>query len=332
MKDRRVLIGALLVVGFLGAGAFCQSQQPKTVQYQKMTLPQSLVPYGGPVKKSVDTSTLYNKVICGYQGWFMAKGDGYGAGFVHWGGVDKDPPQCTVDLWPDLTEYDQDELFPSNYRFKDGSTAYVYSSTVKKTVLRHFKWMADYGIDGAFLQRFSSELEDDKLFYHRNKVLSSVREGANRNGITYAVMYDLSGTPDDELVSRVFNDWRMLREKMEITEDPAYQHHNGSPLVAVWGIGFNGKIKKRPDFDECATLIKKLKNDGCSVMVGTATGWCAQDRDASQRDDLHEMLLMADVISPWSVGRFKTPKDAEKHAGQWIQGGTTNAQHNQVRP
>jgi hypothetical protein len=29
------------------------------------------------------------------------------------------------------------------------------------------------------------------------------------------------------------------------------------------------------------------------------------------------MLLMADVISPWSVGRFKTPKDAEKHAGQY---------------
>ncbi len=81
---------------------------------------------------------MYKKVMCGYQGWFMAKGDGYGAGFVHWGGVDRDPPRCTVDLWPDLTGFDADELFPTNYKHKDGSTAKVFSSTVKKTVLRHF--------------------------------------------------------------------------------------------------------------------------------------------------------------------------------------------------
>jgi hypothetical protein len=44
-------------------------------------------------------------------------------------------------------------------------------------------------------------------------------------------MYDLTGMPDDNLIE-VFDDWRMLRNKMHITEDPAYQHHKGKPLVA----------------------------------------------------------------------------------------------------
>ena len=277
-----------------------------------------LKPYDGPTAKGIDSSTLKGKVVTGYQGWFNCPGDGSGLGWVHWAQDEFAPGgNITVDAWPDVSEYDDDELYDTGFKHADGSVAKVFSSHNRKTVLRHFKWMADYGIDGAFLQRFSNELTDGKLYYHRNKVLSCVREGANRNGITYAVMYDLSGTPDEELVSRVFNDWRMLREKMHITEDPAYQHHNGKPLVAVWGVGFNGQIKKRPDFDECKKLIKKLKADGCSVMLGTATGWRAQDRDASQREDLHEMLLMADVISPWSVGRFGTIPGAKKHAEEY---------------
>ena len=49
-----------------------------------------------------------------------------------------------------------------------------------------------------------------------------------------------------------------------------------------------------------------LDANAMTSLVGTATGWRAQDRDASQREDLHEMLLMADVISPWSVGRYNS--------------------------
>lgn len=279
-----------------------------------------LKPYGGPSVKGADPATLTGKVMTGYQGWFNCPGDGSGLGWVHWGRDRFEPGHATVDAWPDVSEYDDDELYDTGFTRADGTTARVFSSHNRKTVLRHFAWMRDYGIDGAFVQRFSNELPDRGLFYHRNKVLSSAREGANRYGRTYAVMYDLTGTPDDEIVSRVFGDWRMLRATMEITEDPAYQHHDGKPLVAVWGVGFNGQIKKRPDFDECKKLINKLKEDGCSVLLGTPTGWREQDRDASQRDDLHEMLLSADVISPWSVGRFGDLPGVEHHAkNYWAQ-------------
>ena len=69
----------------------------------------------------------------------------------------------------------------------------MYSDWNAKTVLRHFKWMKDYGIDGVFVQRFASEVIVPGGFQQFNKVLASCREGANPYGRTYAVMYDLSG-------------------------------------------------------------------------------------------------------------------------------------------
>ncbi len=276
-----------------------------------------LKPYDGPSVKGTDPSTLKGKVITGYQGWFNCPGDGSGLGWVHWARDEFAPGgTVTVDGWPDESAYDDDELYDTGFMHEDGTVARVFSSHNRKTVVKHFKWMADYGIDGAFVQRFSNELKDERLFYHRNKVLSSAREGANRHGRTYAVMYDLTGTPDADL-HKVFEDWRMLREKMRVTEDPAYQHHNGKPLVAIWGVGFNGQIKKRPDFDECFKLIKKFNADGCGVMLGTPTGWRDQSRDASQREELHEMLQAAEVISPWSVGRFRSIPAAEDHAKRY---------------
>jgi hypothetical protein len=275
-----------------------------------------LKPYDGPSVVGADSSTLTGKVMTGYQGWFNCPGDGSNLGWVHWGLNVFEPGNCTVDAWPDVSEYDEDELYDTEFRHADGSVAKVFSSHNRKTVLRHFKWMQEYGIDGAFVQRFANGINGGDVRYHKDKVLSSAREGANRYGRTYTIMYDLTGIPDEEII-KVFDDWRMLCDKMQITQDPAFQHHHGKPLIAIWGVGFNGQIKKRPGFAECTELIKKFKADGCSVMLGTATGWRAQDKDALQDPELHKVLLMADVISPWSVGRFDTVEGAEKHAEKY---------------
>jgi hypothetical protein len=109
----------------------------------------------------------------------------------------------------------------------------------------------------------------------------------------------------------------MLRDKMHITDDSAFQHHKGKPLVAIWGVGFNNKIKRRAGLEECKELIKKFKADECSVMLGIATGWRMQDRDALQHPELHKVLLMADVLSPWSVGRFGDLPGVQHHAAKY---------------
>ena len=278
-----------------------------------------LKPYDGPSVTGVDPSTLTGKVMTGYQGWFNCAGDGANLGWTHWA-RDRSktfgPGNITVDLWPDVSEYDDDELYVTGFTNADGTSARTFSSHNRKTVLRHFKWMADYGIDGAFVQRFTHSLHDRTRRFHKDKVLSSAREGANRYGRTYAVMYDLTGMPDERLME-VFDDWRMLRNRMQITQDPAYQNHQGKPLVAVWGVGFNNQIKRRAGLEPCRELIKKFKADNCSVMLGTATGWRRQDRDALEHAELHEVLLLADVLSPWSVGRFRDLPGVQSHARKY---------------
>ena len=51
-----------------------------------MMLKEIIRPYAGPVEKGVDNTTLYNKVMCGYQGWFAHKLDGYTGKNMHWAG------------------------------------------------------------------------------------------------------------------------------------------------------------------------------------------------------------------------------------------------------
>ncbi len=272
-----------------------------------------LAPYVGPSIQGVDCSTLRGKVLAGYQGWFNCQGDGAGLGWKHWA-IDRKklfaPGNVNVDLWPDISELDVDELFATGFQMANGTTASVFSSFHRDSVLRHFRWMREYGIDGVFVQRFGNGLSDRAERYHKNVVLANCREGANREGRAYAVMYDLTGMRAGG-VDRLIEDWRTLRERMKIIDDSAYLRHQGKPLVAVWGIGF-GDVREYT-LAECRTLIEFLKADGCNVMLGIPTGWRELREDAAPDPALHDILKLADVLSPWTPGRYRDPKEAMRH-------------------
>lgn len=265
----------------------------------------------------VDRSTLTNKVMVGYQGWFNCEGDGANLGWTHWWrkrGKAFEPGNASVDLWPDVSELDKDERFATGFKHADGTVAEVFSSANQKTVGRHFGWMREYGIDGAFLQRFANGLKSETGRRHKDNVLSNVREAAAETGRSYAVMYDLSGLPAGGCAI-VRDDWSRLRHEHRVTEDTAYQRHNGKPVVAVWGIGFNDRNKPREySLAECRELIEFLKDDGCTVMLGVPTGWRNLERDAAADSQLHDVLLLADVISPWTVGRYRDVTGVNRHA------------------
>lgn len=271
-----------------------------------------------PTPSGVDTSTLSGKVMCGYQGWFNCEGDGAELGWAHWARnrwQPFGPGSVTVDLWPDLTEYTLEELYPTGFRHADGSVAKVFSSHNRETVLRHFEWMRDYGIDGAFVQRFANGLKQEgPKRNHKDAVLSHAREGASRAGRAYAVMYDLSRIRAGE-TRLVQEDWKRLRKVMKITDDPAYLKHEGKPVVSIWGIGFSGR-RRRYTLQESSELIDFLKADGCTVMVGVPSRWREGERDAVSDPLLREILKRADIISPWTVGRYQTPDQAQRHAKQ----------------
>ena len=275
-------------------------------------------PYSGVHNPGVDTTTLKGKVMCGYQGWFAAEGDGSGLGWVHFGRNKAfRPGHCAIDLWPDMSDMDDDEKYATPFKHADGKTAHIFSSYNRKTILRHFQWMKEYGIDGVFLQRFGRSLKQpDERYHHSNTVMENVQAGANQHGRTWAVMYDLTNLQAGEIESFVIRDWKCLVDRMVITGDKAYLHHNGKPVVAVWGVGFNDGRKYT--LDECEKLVKFLKTDEKygrnTVMLGVPAGWRTLDLDALRDEQLHRIISLADIVSPWSVGRYGSPQQAWVHA------------------
>jgi hypothetical protein len=273
-------------------------------------------PYDGPTEPGVNCSTLTGKVVCGYQGWFTAPGDGSGRGWRHYPSRGEfKPGRCGIDLWPDVSELDEDEKYATPFRHKDGRAAHVFSSHNRKTVLRHFRWMKEYGIDGAFVQRFAVETVHPLDLRHCNAVLSHCREGAARHGRCYAVMYDLSGLREGG-VQQVIEDWKLLVGRMKVGKDAAHLRHGGKPVVAVWGVGFNDG--RRYTLAECERLVDFLKNDkeygGYTVLLGVPTGWRTLDGDSVKDPALHRVVCKADIISPWTVGRYRSLEGVAEHA------------------
>lgn len=313
LAQKTWLICLCLVLGFLLTGILVYWSQripsprgPLATSWDQAFA--RMHPFSGARAIGVDPSTLNGKVICGYQGWFMAEGDSSGAGWVHFGLHEFKPGNCTVDYWPDMSEANASERYPTSFHNADGSVAMVFSSYNARTVDRHFKWMAEYGIDGAFLQRFGTELKTPEEYDHLNAILDNVRRGANNNGRTWAVMYDLSGLQAGDIQSVVMEDWKKLIDRMEINKDPSYQRQNGKPVVTIWGVGFDDG--RNYTLDECAALVDFLKNDpkygGNCVMLGLPYGWREQVRDAMKDPKLHDVIRKADIVSPWAVTRYNS--------------------------
>jgi Glycosyl hydrolases family 18 len=277
-------------------------------------------------KLTPSAKTLTGSVMCGYQGWFGTPAEGASRGWRHYG-FDR-PNQCHIDLWPDVSELDPAEKHLTPLRFADGTPAAVFDSKDEKTVRRHFRWMREYGIDGVYLQRFGSDVRDAGSRRHGDTVLRAVRTAAEAEGRSWVVMYDLSGLRLGDIDRVVMQDWKYLRQELRILESPAYQHHAGKPVVAVWGIGFSDG--RAYTLEECGQLLRFLHDNPefgrCTVMAGVPWGWRTLDQDALKDPALHQVLASADIISPWAVGRYHNPENAARMIGrvhpgdrQWCQ-------------
>lgn len=251
-----------------------------------------------------------NQVFCGYQGWFRCEGDGSGNGWFHYAAGGKfEPGHANIELWPNMGELGKDERFATPFKHADGSVAEVFSSVHPATVRRHFKWMREYGIDGAFVQRFATTTMDPRFREPMDRVLTHCIASARAENRKWVLMYDLSGLKPADF-PKVTEDWKRLHESGPMkAEDPAYQKAGDRPLVALWGLGFNDRP---PALDEWDKLIRFFHEEKCAVMVGVPCYWRTLDRDTITDPRLLEIIAKADVVSPWAVGRFGTPKDAAK--------------------
>ncbi len=242
-------------------------------------------------------------VMAGYQGWFSAEGDGSGRGWYHYKGRDGFRPGSTnVDMWPDVREYEK--LYKTAFSFADGSPAYTFSSWDPETVETHFRWMQEYGIDGVFVQRFVAEIKRPASYRQLNRVFDSAMRSAGRHDRAVAAMYDLSGMEAED-IHYVLEDIDALEKLYDLKgrgEFPSYLHHNGRPLVAVWGVGFDDNRRYR--VSDAAKLIDALKERGYSVMIGVPTHWRLHGNDTEDDPALHPLIERCDVVMPWFVGRY----------------------------
>jgi hypothetical protein len=262
------------------------------------------------------------RVMCGYQGWFRAEGDGSGRGWVHYGPRKFDPDHCTVDLWPDVSEYKI--TYPTGFKMGDGTSARVFSSWDESTVDVHFRWMREYGIDGVFMQRFFDVTRTKKSRADGRVILGHALKASQKHDRAIAVMYDLSGLKSGEDCSSVIQDWKELVDKLKLTSqgtNQTYLYHRGKPLVTIWGVGFKDRDYTIRNIG-IEKLIDFLKNDpkygGCSVMLGVPTYFRELERDTVSDSYLHQIIAKADVIMPWMVGRFSSLKadDMERYTGR----------------
>jgi hypothetical protein len=253
----------------------------------------------------VDATTLHHKVMCGYQGWFRCPNDPANEGWRHWSrDADKIGPNTfTFELWPDLSEFDEDEKYPvPGFKFPDGNTANLFSSVNPKTVLRHFRWMEQYGIDGVFLQRFLVELQNRSV----DQVLVEVQRASRQTGRVFNICYDLTGMPKEKIYDTLVSDWKRLVDERKLTQDSRYLHHNQKPVVFIWGF-----YSDRFGPDLANRIIDFFKNDGQygATLIGGCEWWWRTEKNP----DWAKVFRRFDVISPWNTGN-STKVGNQKHA------------------
>ncbi len=280
-------------------------------------------PQHAPLPPVVDAQSLTGKLMFGYQGWFGAQGDGSAFNrWRHWSPqIEPTPDHITVDMWPDLREFDDDELFQTGFRYDSGEPAHLFSSSVQKTVHRHFDWMREHGLDGVFLQQFVCELRAGSVMRSvRDQVMTHVASGARRSGRIFALMYDISGSDAELLVEQIKAHWRAAVDQGVVGQG-RYLNHNGRPLVALWGFGF---LRRPGSAAQASALVNWFHHEApvnyqATVMGGVPTHWRTLDGDAKADPAWRGYYSSLDIISPWTVGRFADDGGLNHHVRHFIE-------------
>jgi hypothetical protein len=162
--------------------------------------------------------------------------------------------------------------------------------------------MKRYGLDGVFLQRFLVNVGNPSF----ERVLGHVRDSAKATGRVYAICYDMTGFPEEQIYDRLTGDWKRLVDELKITRDDRYLHHDGQPVVFAWGFypdRFAAALAHR--------IIDFFEQDHpyrATLIGGVPWPWRRE-----QDPEWARAFRRFDVISPWNVGNY-TKAGGQRHA------------------
>ncbi len=267
------------------------------------------VSYSIPAVERIDSESLAGKLIMGYQGWFACPGDADGHGWIHW--FDHSKP--LFDLLPDVTEFPKIEKCATPLVDSSNRPINVFSSQALASVERHFKWMADYNLDGVALQRFGTQILLPEYKAYTETQLSNVRRAAEDHGRVFFLMYDLSNMPMEKLLA-VAEDWAHV-QRQGVTKSKAYQRHRGHTVLGIWGVGFAGQSMTPPDLMILLDALEKVSEPygGVTFLGGVPLGWRTGTRGADASPEWRKVYSRFAVISPWVVGAFSDEAGADAY-------------------
>ncbi len=265
----------------------------------------------------VDPSSIIGKIVCGYQGWFSAPGDGspinrwshWASGNIPKAGITPNPnPNLTFEAYPDVSIYDPASLFQTNFANQgNGNPAKLFSSYKQDVTDKHFQLMQANGIDGVAFQRFIWEVLVDPAFKaNRDSMAVHVRQSAETYQRMFYLVYDLSGlgnvpaSSDQVRFDSIKGDWQNnIMGNLNLTSSPMYARQNGMPVVQIWGIGYNHIIGSAAiQLD----LINWFKAQGVYVIIGVPTGW--RTGTGASNPGWINTYKAGNMISPWTVGAY----------------------------
>ena len=200
-------------------------------------------------------------------------------------------------MFPAVEEYPKECIFTSNFILPNGSKAPLFESNCTGVVDTHFRWMQENNIDGILVQRFYGQFDDSSFL----QLLDQIRTSAEKYGRTFAVEYDLSGVQSanfTNVISELRADYHTNISPLMTSS--AYLHHQGRPVLELWGFGIN---KDNLTAADCATIFHAIRsaNPNPYVLLGVQWSWAS---DASEDPDYYNVYIQADVVQPWAVGAY----------------------------
>lgn len=286
----------------------------------------------GSLPKS-NPSTIRDKFLVGYQGWFTCPGDGEPLqpghhGFSRWFSKSiQEGGNPTVDYWPETSEYTPAELYeaPGLTKGSSNEPTRVFSSRNRATVVRHFRWMAEAAVDGVFLQRNLFDCDMEKMgpaYRHlRDEVGDRVREAAEAEGRVFAYMYDVTNVDSARVLHVIEEDWKHLVGVKGILNSPSYLRERARPVVAVRGLG-TSKSGHTPELvHRLAQFFRQSTPGGVYLIAGTPAHWRTSNNDADPNPALVNVYLdNFDMISPWTVRQYVTLKEVDQFSETVVKG------------
>lgn len=263
-----------------------------------------------------DFSTLDGKVLSGYQGWFNCPGDGDPRN--SWRSWSRGTPAAgalTIDMYPDLTEFDPADLCRVPGLTIGGRPAYLYSAWNPKITGKHFEWMKDYGLDGVLVQRFVTTIEHKRST--GDVLLRNILAAARQHGRAIAIEYDVTGFDEARFFDVMREDWQYLVDEVGVTRHPCYLRHNGKPVLSVWGMGLEDPRHPPREPGAALQVVRWFKQEAPEVyrvtyMGGVPARWRTLTRDAQRDEGWREVYAAMDVIQPWTVGRYNSLETADR--------------------